>query len=146
MRYVGQGANLSVSFPLRTVDASFSVELEAAFHNSYEKNYGGVLPSGNLEIVTWRIVGATREDIKRFAWPVTIANLTVTPKARRPIFCTQTNCMKEVVVYDRYRLPAGTRLRGPLVLEESESTIVVPVEAEVEVLGDLSVLVQLGDR
>lgn len=67
----------------------------------------------------------------------------MSPKAPRPIFCTRLNRMAEVAVYDRYSLPAGTRLRGPLVLEESESTIVVPVEADVEVLKDMSILVQL---
>jgi N-methylhydantoinase A len=143
MRYVGQGANLSVSFPLRAIVASFSAELEVAFQHSYEKNYGGVVPAGSLEVVTWRIVGATREDIKRFSWPGASASLTVSPKSRRPIFCTRLDRMDEVPVYDRYTLPAGTMLRGPLVLEESESTIVVPVEAEVEVLRDFSVVVQL---
>lgn len=143
MRYVGQGANLSVSFPLRTIDASFSAELESAFHRSYEKNYGGVVPQGSLEIVTWRIVGATREGIRRFAWPAASTGQTDVPKARRPIFCTRLDRVEEVPVYDRYRLAAGTRMRGPLVLEESESTIVVPVEADVEVLADLSILVQL---
>jgi N-methylhydantoinase A len=49
-----------------------------------------------------------------------------------------------VPVYDRYVLAPGTRLRGPVILEESESTIVVPIAAEVEVLSDLSVLIHLG--
>jgi N-methylhydantoinase A len=145
MRYVGQGANLTLSFPLRTVDASFATELETAFHKSYETNYGGVLPAGSLEVVTWRIVGAVHQDLKRFAWPANGAASGTTPKARRAIFCTQAGKMAEVPVYDRYGLRGGTRLRGPLILEESESTIVVPIEADVEVLGDLSVLVRLGD-
>lgn len=146
LRYVGQGANLTVSFPLRSVDASFSKELEASFHRSYQKNYGGILPAGRLEIVTWRIVGATRQDIKRFAWPAVAANMSTVPKTHRPIFCTKLDRIDSVPVYDRYALPAGFRLRGPLVLEEAESTIVVPVAADVEVLPDLSVLVQLKDN
>ncbi|MBN8992634.1 MAG: hydantoinase/oxoprolinase family protein [Rhizobiales bacterium] len=148
MRYVGQGANLTVSFPLRSVGPSFASELDAAFRKAYEINYGGVLPAGSLEVVTWRIVGATQQDIKRFVWPSASGasgeNITPKPKAYRAIFCTQAGSMAEVPVYDRYALGGGTRLRGPLVLEESESTIVVPVEADVDVLGDLSVLIQLG--
>lgn len=143
MRYLGQGANLSVAFPLKPIEASFAAELEAAFYQTYRKNYGGVVPAGQLEVATWRIVGATREDIRQFAWPAGSADAGVSPKAPRPIFCTRLNRMAEVAVYDRYSLPAGTRLRGPLVLEESESTIVVPVEADVEVLKDMSILVQL---
>jgi N-methylhydantoinase A len=144
MRYVGQGANLTVSFPLRSVEPAFASELDAAFRKAYEINYGGVLPAGSLEVVTWRIVGATHQDIKRFVWPASGGVSAAKPKARRAIFCTQADRMAEVPVYDRYALGSGARLRGPLILEESESTIVVPIEAEVEVLNDLSVLVHLG--
>lgn len=144
MRYVGQGANLTVSFPWRSISPAFAGELDAAFSKAYEANYGGVLPAGSLEVVTWRIVGATRQDIKRFVWPTGNAASAARPKAHRAIFCTQAGSMSDVPVYDRYALGSGTRLRGPLILEESESTIVVPVAADVEVLGDLSVLIHLG--
>jgi N-methylhydantoinase A len=144
MRYVGQGANLTVPFPWRSVSQAFAAELDAAFRKAYEANYGGVLPAGSLEVVTWRIVGATRQDIKRFVWPTGNAKSAAMPKAHRAIFCTQAGRMSDVPVYDRYALGSGTRLRGPLILEESESTIVVPVAADVEVLGDLSVLIHLG--
>ena len=144
MRYVGQGANLTVSFPWRSVGPAFAAELDAAFRKAYETNYGGVLPAGSLEVVTWRIVGATRQDIRRFFWPAAGTTSEAKPKARRAIFCTLADKMAEVPVYDRYTLGGGTRLRGPLILEESESTIVVPIEADVEVLDDLSVLVHLG--
>lgn len=144
MRYIGQGANLTVSFPWRSAGPAFATELDAAFRKAYETNYGGVLPAGTLEVVTWRVVGATDQDIKRFVWPAGSVTAEAKPKARRAIFCTKADRMMEVPVYDRYVLGSGTRLRGPLVLEESESTIVVPIEADVEVLGDLSVLIHLG--
>ena len=144
MRYVGQGANLTVSFPWRSAGPAFATELDAAFRKTYETNYGGVLPAGRLEVVTWRVVGATDQDIKRFVWPSGSATSEARPKARRAIFCTQADRMTEVPVYDRYALGGGTRLRGPVILEESESTIVVPIEADVEVLSDLSVLIRLG--
>jgi N-methylhydantoinase A len=146
MRYVGQGANLTVSFPWRGADPAFATELDAAFRKAYETNYGGVLPAGTLEVVTWRVVGATDQDIKRFVWPGGSATSEAKPKpkAHRAIFCTQTDKMTEVPVYDRYALGGGARLRGPVILEEQESTIVVPIEADVEVLDDLSVLIHLG--
>ncbi len=144
MRYVGQGANLTVSFPWRNIGPDFAAELDAAFRKAYEINYGGVLPAGSLEVVTWRIVGATEQDIKRFVWPTAGKPSKADPKARRAIFCTQADQMTEVAVYDRYALGRGTRLRGPLILEESESTIVVPVAADVDVLDDLSILIHLG--
>jgi N-methylhydantoinase A len=144
MRYVGQGANLTVTFPFRSVDPGFSPELEDAFRRKYEDSYGGVLRSGTPETITWRVVGATRQEVRRFSWPVRSATAgDVRPKARRPIFCTQVDMLAEVPVYERYALRAGTRLQGPLILEEEESTIVVPIEAVIDVLEDLSILVHL---
>ena len=146
MRYAGQGANLALTFAFRAVDASFASKLEEAFRQKYAESYGGVLPSGTLEVVTWRVVGSTRQDIKHFSWPTSGATQrdgTVPPHARRAIFCTSTDTLAEVAVYKRYALAPGTRLRGPLVLEEEESTIIVPVEATVDVLKNLSVLVHL---
>ena len=35
-------------------------------------------------------------------------------------------------VYDRYRLGAGTRIMGPAIIEEVESTVVVGVGARVK--------------
>ena len=48
-------------------------------------------------------------------------------------------------MHDRYSLPPGARLHGPLILEERESTIVVAVDADVEILPDLTVSVTIKE-
>jgi N-methylhydantoinase A len=48
-----------------------------------------------------------------------------------------------VPVYERYSLAPGSRIAGPAVLEERESTLVVPVAADIEILPDFSVSVRL---
>ncbi|QRG08885.1 hydantoinase/oxoprolinase family protein [Xanthobacter dioxanivorans] len=144
MRYLGQGANVTVRFPYREPGADFAADLVAAFHKRYDEIYGGVLPAGIPETVTWRVVGSTRQGVRDFVWPSRAGpQASVAPKARRPIFCTADDAMREVPVYERYALPKRTVLTGPLILEEEESTIVVPVAARVEVLENLSVLVTL---
>jgi N-methylhydantoinase A len=50
-----------------------------------------------------------------------------------------------VPVYDRYSLKPGSRLAGPVVLEERESTLVVPVAADLKVLPDYTVSVTIGE-
>jgi N-methylhydantoinase A len=50
-----------------------------------------------------------------------------------------------VPVYARYSLAPGTRIAGPAVLEERESTLVVPVAADIHVLDDRSVSVTLKE-
>ena len=48
-------------------------------------------------------------------------------------------------VYDRYSLKPGTKIAGPVVLEERESTLVVPVAANVQILPDYTVSVLLKE-
>ena len=48
-------------------------------------------------------------------------------------------------MYERYSLAPGTRLAGPLILEERESTLVVPVAAQVEILPDYTVAVLMRE-
>ena len=50
-----------------------------------------------------------------------------------------------VPVYDRYSLKPGTRLQGPLILEERESTLVVPVKSDVKILADYTVAVTIKE-
>ena len=50
-----------------------------------------------------------------------------------------------VPVYDRYSLKPGTRLKGPVILEERESTLVVPVASDVRVLPDYTVSVTIRE-
>jgi N-methylhydantoinase A len=49
-----------------------------------------------------------------------------------------------VPVYERYALPPGTTLEGPLVLQERESTIVLSRPGRVSVLDNLTVSVELA--
>jgi N-methylhydantoinase A len=46
-------------------------------------------------------------------------------------------------VYDRNRLPAGT-FSGPAIIEEAESTAVVPPGWEIEVLENRSLMLSRG--
>jgi N-methylhydantoinase A len=46
-------------------------------------------------------------------------------------------------VYDRYRLAPSTKLEGPAVIEERESTVVVGPGATVEIDHGLNVIVSL---
>ncbi|MGQ4274926.1 hydantoinase/oxoprolinase family protein [Terrihabitans sp. B22-R8] len=144
MRYLGQGANVVVRFPYEEPGADFVPSLIDAFQEKYRETYGGTLPAGQPEVVTWRVIGSTRQDIREFVWPtVSDRGAPIEPAARRAAFCPVEDAMREIPVYHRYGLPPGTALSGPLILEEDESTIVVPMTARIEVLENLSILVTL---
>ena len=49
----------------------------------------------------------------------------------------------ETAVYDRYALPTGTRIAGPAVFEENESTFVIGPGSTATVLPDGSILTEM---
>ena len=141
-RFVGQGSNLMISLPYGHIDSSFASLLAEKFQSAYRKSFGGVLPTGDLEVITWRVVGLGSQQVREHKWP-TAASPSKDPPIVRSIFNPSRDAFVDARVYKRYALAPGTELRGPLVLEEEESTIVVPIEARVEILKNRSVLVTL---
>jgi N-methylhydantoinase A len=47
-------------------------------------------------------------------------------------------------VYDRYSLPVGAEIRGPAIVEERESTIVVGAAADARVDEHLNLVIRIG--
>jgi N-methylhydantoinase A len=50
-------------------------------------------------------------------------------KGTRPVWFPETSGMTDCTVYDRSRLSPGDVLRGPAIVEERESTIVLPPDS-----------------
>jgi N-methylhydantoinase A len=137
MRYAGQGYEVPVQLPLGRLNHDLEVPLRRAFDEAYERRFGSHLTSVEAETIHWRLTArAERADIDvAFAAPIQ-ANAEKRP--RRAYFPELAGYM-ECAVFDRYRLAPGSRLHGPMLIEERESTIVVgpSADAEVDGLGNL---------
>ncbi|HET7343578.1 MAG TPA: hydantoinase/oxoprolinase family protein [Methylomirabilota bacterium] len=124
-RYVGQGYELTVPVPSERLDAAALATLRRTFDEIYAARYGYAQPSEPVEVVTWKlsaIGGAPR---------VTLAKASTTPvagglKGRRRAYFPETGGWVDCPVYDRYNLAAGLSLAGPAIVEERESTSVLP--------------------
>lgn len=144
MRYHGQGAELPVTIPYEAVGPATAATLRAAFEAQYQKLYGRLVPNAAPQVTTWRLVGQAPTRATHFEW----GDDRIRPAqaaATREIFLPLRKSFAQVNVYDRYSLPPGTTLQGPLILEERESTIVVAVAAEVAVLPDLTASITIKE-
>jgi N-methylhydantoinase A len=65
-------------------------------------------------------------------------------RSTRPAFFEAAGGYVETPVYDRYRLAAGQVVDGPAVVEEQESTAVVPPGATAHVDEQLNLVIRLG--
>jgi len=124
-RYVGQGYEVTVPIPQGRLDAAALGRVQVSFHQVYAARYGYANPAEPVEIVTWKLsavggsprialakAGASSADVRR--------------KGTRRAYFPEARGYTDTPVYDRYELAAGTSLTGPAIVEERESTTVLP--------------------
>jgi N-methylhydantoinase A len=131
-RYVGQGYELTVPVPPGNLDAGAVRLIRERFDEVYAARYGYASPREPVEIVTWKlsaIGGAPRVALAQAATVASRPSLKGTRRAYFPEARGYVDCP----VYDRYALVAGTTLGGPAIVEERESTTVLPPGAEAQV-------------
>ena len=143
MRYEGQGDTITVPFEFGTLSDVVRPLAEAKFTETYTQLYGRTLPDTAVEIVTWRLAGTTAIPAASFKIESAGQGPDEQDATARAIFLPEERRHRDVPVYDRYALRVGTTLDGPMILQEPESTIVIPRPAAVRVLQDGTVSIEL---
>jgi N-methylhydantoinase A len=134
MRYVGQGYELSVPIPDGPVDARTAAALRVEFDRVYAHRYGYSDPGAAVELVTVAVtVTGAGPEVRLPAHRAGAREATQARKPDRPVYFPETRGYVRCAVYDRARLPVGARIEGPAVVEEPESTSVLPPGAVAEV-------------
>lgn len=142
MRYVGQGHELRITVPDGRLSETSVEPLTEAFEARYREIFGRGGPSVPLEVLSWRSISKGPEP--RFE-PIrfeTEASGTPTKGTRRAYFPEEGSFIA-TEVYDRYLLDAGARIDGPAIIEERESTTVVPPGGGVLVDEHMNLIVEM---
>ena len=103
------------------------------------------MPNAAPQAVTWRLTGRSVMKNHKFIWGDTRVSARTVMRGKREIWLPLKRRYAPVPVYDRYSLKPGTRINGPVILEERESTLVVPVAADVRVLPDYTVSITIKE-
>jgi N-methylhydantoinase A len=121
MRYLGQWRSLTIP-----VDAPVDLEDAASrFHAEHDREYNYRRDGAPVEIyrLNVRAVGVTpKPDLKRHDRNGAAAR----PSATRPVRFDETDAAVDTPVYARTELAAGTRLDGPAIVDQLDSTTLVP--------------------
>ena len=144
MRYQGQGHEVEVELPSGPpVDAFAS--LGSLFHEAYARIFGMSFDDRTVEIVAWKVdaqgpVQAWTPGHRMVDGPLTGAEL----KGHRRLYVPERADFVDCAVYDRYALAVGSRIQGPALIEENESTCVLGIDdvALVDARGNL--VIELG--
>jgi 5-oxoprolinase (ATP-hydrolysing) len=140
-RYAGQGYEVRTEVPPGAVDDRWVEELKARFHAAHEAEYGHRFDAA-IEIVNVRVVAIGRVDELH---PPELERGDGDPSAARTL-------EREVVFdvgrgaerhptpfYERELLRAGDRIEGPAIVEQYDTTTVVPpgLTAEIDAHGNI---------
>jgi N-methylhydantoinase A len=124
-RYVGQGYELTVPVADGRLDHATLARVRASFDEVYAARYGYAQPTEPAEAVTWKlsaIGGAPRVALAKAAPSTAAGGLT----GHRRAYFPETSGWTDCPVYDRYHLATGQQIAGPAIVEERESTSVLP--------------------
>ena len=145
MRYVGQGHEIPVALPARTLVAGDVAAIRAAYDVEYSRFYDRPVPGSDVEIMSYAVVVATVAEPPP---PVMGAPLASRPVAGRwqQVRDSATGAVAEWAVFDRADLVAGAEVAGPAIIAEDEtSTLVGPGwTARVEAHGYLELVRGMG--
>jgi N-methylhydantoinase A len=143
MRYVGQGYDVEAHVDMTILESRDRAAMREAFEHAYRTQYGRIEPAMAVEIVSWRvIVSGPRPEIDLVATQPVAANGDADKGERQVYFGPETGFMN-ARVYDRYHLVSGSSFKGPAIVEERESTTIVPPNASARIDAALNLVIDL---
>jgi N-methylhydantoinase A len=142
MRYVGQNFELTVA-PTSGPSPLDAPALRRAFLQEHERVYGYAAPDEPVQIVALRL--SAFGDRELLPVPRLAAAGTTDPQeartGEREVYFEEARGFVATPVYRRERLRAGHRLEGPAIVEQMDSTTVIPVGHEALVDGQANLIV-----
>ena len=155
MRLLGQVHDITVTLPAELLTRENLDAVKAAFATEYTRLYTHLYTGTVIQAINWRVLCAGPAPNIRAA-DIHVANpdsvteprLDSTPrpliKARRRAWFAESGGWAETPVYDRYALRPGDALEGPVIVEERESTTVVPPGDRLAVDDGLNLRLTIG--
>jgi 5-oxoprolinase (ATP-hydrolysing) len=133
LRYAGQGAVLVVDITQALGESDPSAAITEAFHAEHEHAYGRRLDSVDVELMTARVTvqaPTVSKDLRpRLAEP----SEDEAPERARPVRLPGWAEARTVRVHTRSALPANLTISGAAIIEEGQSTTVLPPKAKLSI-------------
>jgi N-methylhydantoinase A len=130
MRFVGQGSETDLSLEGKPFSKFSKEEIRKRFDEAYRKLYGRTYPETPVEFVTFKVRASLPERPFRIS-PISGkgANLSDCIKGKRLAYSVLSRKFIPFIVYDRMKLFPEAKIKGPAIIEEKESTIILGEDA-----------------
>lgn len=126
MRYVGQNYELQVEIPTENITASDIEKMKQDFFVAHEKNYGYYNPNAPVQFVNFRCEATGIVKKPNLAeLETTLDDPSKAEIGRRVVHFEESGAV-DCPVYDRAKFGRAKRVNGPCIIEQMDSTTVVP--------------------
>ena len=145
MRYPHQGYQLAVDCPAGEIKEGIRAELKQTFDRAHQRVYGASAPDEDAEIVTFRVI--VEIEVPQLRPPHIDSGDGDAVHARtgeRALWDSPAGAFATAGVFDRKRLLAGDRIIGPAIIEQFDSTTVVPAGQSAEVDAFATLVITTG--
>jgi N-methylhydantoinase A len=122
MRYEGQSYELQVPITSKTINRETLDKASREFHSIHHRTYGYRDPENPVELVNLRVdcKGTTPQSFLSQR-----GTLEAAPAKNRPVF-VGGRWERECPVFERQRMQVGSTGKGPCIVEDYDSTLVLP--------------------
>jgi N-methylhydantoinase A/oxoprolinase/acetone carboxylase beta subunit len=134
MRFVGQGSETNVPLPEPSFSHVKKETIRERFDHIYAKLYGRTYPDSKVEFINFKVRAGLPERLFKFPRiEKRIETLDEAVKGRRKAYSGMARDFITHTVYDRYKLCPHASFKGPAIIEERESTVIMGEDASVTV-------------
>src|ERR1051326_768037 len=143
MRYAGQAYEIEVT--IDPAEAALVAPIVTRFHETYRTAYGHSRPAESVEFVNLRAVVGRRIP----GPPMGMAHLSDTAPASsksRAVWFLPSGGPTETTIFPRAGLAAETKIIGPAIIEQSDTTTVVYPGHACEVHASGALIITVGAR
>jgi N-methylhydantoinase A len=134
MRFVGQGSETKVDIGEQDFTKIPKEQIRKRFDEIYKKLYGRTYRDSAVEFINFKVRASLPERLLRFPKSRRKErDLKGAIKGRRPAYSGRAGGFIPFTVYDRYKLFTGAAFKGPAIIEEKESTLIVGEDGSVTV-------------
>ena len=136
MRYPLQNYEINVTLPAGPLNVAWLRRACDSFHAAHERLYSYCDRAEQVQLVNLRVtaIGLTRRAQTRSA-KIGAASPRHALKNERNVYFLETGSVAHCPIYERDLLLAGNRIPGPAVVEQADSTIVIPPSFAAQVDG-----------
>lgn len=139
MRYLGQwrAMSISASAPVTSLDDAI-----ATFHHEHGREHNYSRPGAPVEVYRISVIATGLTPKARFAEFEPVDTKPV-PVGTRKVRFDELPKSIDAPVYDRAKLQAGMKVVGPAVIDQLDSTIIVPPDVTAEVDRSLTIVMRI---